>query len=81
MEDIYIGEWTGYMDSHLITLNDFLAEIKSGTYWTLEQYCDGRVHTNLCWFNYDPFTGKKISKHAVKSYVEEKLKYDNHISK
>ena len=72
IENTIIGLWTDFESSHLITIKEF-AEQLSGKYgklaFSLKDYMDGRMITNLIWFKYDPYTGIKVSREAVKEYV------------
>lgn len=56
-----IGLWNDNVCSEPITFEQLKERCKAaGCKYTLEQYLDKRVSTNLTRFNYDPFTGEKV---------------------
>lgn len=55
-----IGMWFDYGDTRTITRNELENELLSTTSYSLKDFYDRRVSTNLERFNYDPYTGEKI---------------------
>jgi hypothetical protein len=73
-------------DGAMLTMYEFFNEVYNHPWFlafNIDQYCDRRYTTNIQRFNYDPFTGEKISWKEVRKYYDKWIEefYPNTLNK